>query len=322
MFVGIDVSKATLDVATRPTGESWSVPNDDAGVVDLARRLRELQPTLVVVEATGGYEHLVTTACVVAGLPIAVVNPRQVRDFAKAIGRLAKTDALDASVLAHFADAVRPVVRAAPDEETRALDGLVQRRRQLVEMQTAEKNRRGTAQRSVHKSIDAVLKLLKLQIAAIDREIRDRIQRSPVWRAKDELLQSAKGVGPTTSAKLLSALPELGTITREKIAALVGLAPFNRDSGTMAGTRTCWGGRADVRTVLYMATRVAVRRNETIKVFYDRLRAAGKPDKVAIVACMRKLLVMLNAMLRQSAPWAPGTAGRDVVTHDVGLSAA
>jgi transposase len=305
MFVGIDVSKATLDVATRPTGESWSVPNDDVGIGELIARLAPLRPTLLVVEATGGYELLLVTACMIAELPLAVVNPRQVRDFAKATGRLAKTDALDASVLAHFGEALRPEVRAPHDEETRGLDGLFQRRRQLVQMQTAERNRRQTAQPSVHRSIDAVLRLLKVQIKAIDDEIRDRIQKSPVWRAKDELLRSAKGIGPTTSAKLLSALPELGTISREKIAALVGLAPFNRDSGKMEGKRCCWGGRGDVRTTLYMATLVAVRWNPTIKEFYERLIAAGKPVKVATIACMRKLLVMLNAMLRQNEAWAP-----------------
>lgn len=314
MFVGIDVSKARLDIATRPNGESWSVPNDDAGISALVEKLRKLQPTLVVVEATGGYELLLVTRCASSGVPLAVVNPRQVRDFAKATGRLAKTDALDASVLAHFGEALRPEVRPAPDDETLELNSLVQRRHQLVGMQTAEQNRRATALPKVHESIEAVLTLLKSEIKAIDGEIRSRIEKSPVWQAKDALLRGVKGIGRTTSAKLLSALPELGTISGEKIAALVGVAPFNRDSGKMAGKRGCWGGRSDVRATLFIATRVAIRWNPTIKAFYDRLLAAGKPVKVATIACERKLLVMLNAMLRKNEAWAPSVPA-SVVTH-------
>jgi transposase len=305
MYVGIDISKATLDVACWPAGGSWSFSNDDSGITALVEQLKGVKPALVVVEATGGYETLVVTACAVASIPIAVVNPRQVRDFAKALGRLAKTDAIDAEVIARFGEAVKPEPKLPPDAETVLLDGLLQRRRQLVEMRTAEGNRRRMAVTKVRKSIDAVVRLLDAQIRALEKDIRNRIEKSPVWREKDELLQTAKGVGPTTSAKLLSALPELGHISHREIAALVGIAPFNRDSGQMAGKRVCWGGRADVRTVLYMATRAAIRFNEVIKRLYVRLRAAGKPDKVAAVACMRKLLIALNAMLRDNKPWGP-----------------
>jgi transposase len=303
MYVGIDVSKATLDVATWPKSDDWSCANDDGGVALLLDRLAQLKPVLVVVEATGGYEAFVVAACTTAKVPIAVVNPRQVRDFAKALGLLAKTDKLDAEVLARFGDAAKPEPRCPPDEETQLLDGLMQRRRQLVEMRTAESNRRQFASLRVKRSIDKVMRLLEAQLKEVDKEINDRIQKSPVWRAKDELLQSAKGVGRTTSAKLLSALPELGLVSNREIAALVGVAPFNCDSGTMSGKRTCWGGRADVRAMLYMATRSAIRFNDVIKRFYVRLRAAGKPDKVAATACMRKLLVTLNAIIRQNRPW-------------------
>jgi transposase len=303
MYVGIDVSKSRLDMASFPASAVLHVDNDEAGIASLVEHLKGLRPTLVVLEATGGLEMGLVSACAVAAIPVAVVNPRQVRDFAKAIGRLAKTDALDAEVLARFGEAVKPEPRLPPDEETQLLDGLLQRRRQLVEMRTAEMNRRRTAALKVRKSIDVVLRMLEAQVASIDKDIRRRIEKSPVWRAKDELLQSAKGIGPTTSAKLLAALPELGKLSKGEIAALVGVAPFNNDSGKMKGKRSCWGGRADVRTMLYMATRTAVRFNDVIKAFYAHLRLAGKPEKVAMVACMRKLLVILNAMIRSESRW-------------------
>ena len=303
MYVGIDVSKSALDVASFPASMVLHVDNDEVGIASLIEELRGLRPTLVVLEATGGLETAVASACAVAAIPVAVVNPRQVRDFARAIGRLAKTDNIDAEVLARFGEAVKPEPRLPPDEETQLLDSLLQRRRQLAEMRTAEMNRRRTAPLKIRKSIDVVIRMLDAQVNAIDKDVRGRIEKSPVWRAKDELLQSAKGVGPTTSAKLLAALPELGTLSKGEIAALVGVAPFNNDSGTMKGKRSCWGGRADVRTMLYMATRAAIRFNDVIKPFYARLRMAGKPDKVATVACMRKLLVVLNAMLRTGSSW-------------------
>lgn len=303
MFVGVDVSKATLDVAVRPSGDSWSVPNDEAGLTELVERLTAIGPTLVVVEATGGYEMALVTTVALARIPIAVVNPRQVRDFAKATGRLAKTDSIDAKVLAHFADAIRPEPRELPDEAAQELDALVRRRAQLVEMLTSERNRLIRSSKTTKPSIDIIIRTLKSQIKLLDTEIRNRVKESPVWREKDELLQSAAGIGPTTSAKLLTALPELGKVSHKEIAALVGVAPINRDSGKSFGARSCWGGRADVRAIIYMATLVAKRCNPVIKAFYERLVAAGKAKKVAIVACMRKLLVILNAMARDQKAW-------------------
>ena len=304
MFVGIDVSKATLDVGVRPSGDSWSMPNNETGLTELVAKLTAIGPTLVVVEATGGYELALVTTVALAKIPIAVVNPRQVRDFAKALGRLAKTDRIDAMVLAHFADAVRPEPRELPDEASQELDALVRRRAQLVEMLTSERNRLHRSNETTKPSIDTVIQTLKEQIKKLDDEIRKRIKDSPVWREKDELLQSAGGIGPTTSAKLLTALPELGKLSHKEISALVGVAPINRDSGKRCGARSCWGGRADVRAILYMAATVAARWNPVIKTFYERLVAAGKAKKVALVACMRKLLVILNAMARDQKGWA------------------
>jgi transposase len=302
MYVGIDVSSKRLDAACLG-GEMCSFPNDSEGVKALVAWLQPREPTLVVMEATGGYETFCALELSLAQVPVAVVNPRQVRDFAKALGRLAKTDRIDAEILARFADAVRPTVKPLLDEATRELEALLRRRQQLVEMRTAEMNRRRGAGPKVLKGIEEHIEWLSEQIDDVDKDCRRRIEQSPIWRAKDDLLQSVAGIGPGTSGKLLASLPELGTLTGKEIAALVGVAPFNRDSGQMCGKRRCWGGRADVRASLYMATVSAVRHNSVIRPFYERLRSQGKPAKVALIACARKLLVRLNAMIRDMAPW-------------------
>lgn len=304
-FVGIDVSKAQLDVAVRPSGETWTVAHDEAGLSALVARLRGLAPTLIVLEATGGLEVVLAGALATAALPVAVVNPRQVRDFARSTGTLAKTDRLDAQSLAHFAEALRPQPRPLPDAQAQELSALLQRRRQLVEMLTAEKNRLPLAARRVRPQLQAHITWLQQQITQFDDDLRALVRSSPLWRAKDDLLRSAPGVGPVLATTLVAALPELGTLTRQQIAALVGVAPLNRDSGTLRGRRTVWGGRAQVRTVLYMSTLVAVRHNPVLAAFYQRLRAAGKAPKVALTACMRKLLTILNAMLKHHTRWAP-----------------
>jgi transposase len=305
LFVGIDVSKATLDVAVLPTNDSWSVPNTDKGISDLVGRLRQLPPPkLVLMEATGGLERQALATIAAAGFPAMAVNPRNVRDFAKSIGRFAKTDAIDAQVLALFADRIRPEWRPLPDEDTQALEALIVRRRQIVEMITAEKNRLGaTPSRRVQKEIREHIKWMERQLRITDYDLDQAIKNSPVWKEKVDLLKSVPGVGRVMIATCLSQLPELGTLDRKQIAALVGVAPFNRDSGTLRGRRTTWGGRASVRGVLYMATLTASRFNPAIRAFYERLRAAGKLPKVALVACMRKLLTILNAMLSRRTPW-------------------
>jgi len=303
MVVGIDVSKAQLDIALRPTGQSWQVPNEDGGITLLVARLQAVGPTLIVLEATGGLELPVTLALAAAKLPVAVVNPRHTRDFAKAPGQLAKTDTLDARALAHFAEAVRPVPRPLPEAQAQELSGLLGRRRQLIEMLTAEKNRLRAALTSLRPRIQAHLDWLEHELHDVDTEVGGRIRTSPVWRAKDDLLQSVPGVGPVLSHTLVAQVPELGTLTRQRIAALVGVAPLNRDSGTLRGRRSVWGGRACVRATLYMGALVAVRYNPVLKAFYDRLRTAGKPAKVALTACMRKRLTILNAMLKHQTPW-------------------
>jgi transposase len=303
VFVGIDVAKAQLDVALRPSAEGWGVTNDEPGIASLVSRLQALQPTLIVLEATGGLEVPVTAALAAAGLPVVVVNPRQARDFAKATGRLAKTDTLDAHGLAHFAQAVQPPLRPLPDAQTQALRALLARRRQLLDMLTAEHNRLSSAPPPVRADIQAHITWLERRVRDLNRDLDTAIRASPVWREKDNLLQSTPGVGPVLSSTLLADLPELGTLTRQQIAALVGVAPLNRDSGTLRGKRTVWGGRAQVRAVLYMSTLVAVRWNPVLNTFYTRLCAAGKAPKVALTACMRKLLTMLNAMLKHGTPW-------------------
>ncbi len=304
-FIGIDVAKAQLDIALRPSGERWAVPNDASGVAMLVERLQTLHPTLIVLEATGGLERAATSALAAAGLPVVVVNPRQARDFARATGQLAKTDALDARALAHFADVIRPTPRPLPDAQTQELRALLGRRQQLIGMRTAEQNRLAGASERLTKDITAHITWLNVAIATLDDDLETMLRASPLWRAKDDLLQSAKGIGPVSAHTFLLELPELGTLTRQQIAALVGVAPLNCDSGTLRGKRTIWGGRAHVRTVLYMSTLVATRFNPQIKVFYERLLAAGKVKKVALTACMHKFLTILNAMLKHRTPWQP-----------------
>jgi transposase len=302
VYVGIDISKAQLDLALRPEGQ-FSAPNNEAGFAQVLERLNAVHPTLVVLEATGGLELPLTGVLAAAGVPVFVVNPRQVRDFAKATGRLAKTDALDAQTLAHFAEVMRPEPRPLPDEQTQALGAILARRRQLVEMLTAEKNRLGTARKPVRKSLRTHIAWLERELSHTDRGLARAIRESPVWHEKEALLRSTPGVGPVVTTTLLATLPELGTLTGKQIGALVGVAPLNRDSGTLRGKRTVWGGRAQIRAVLYMAALVAARFNPVIRAFYQRLRAAGKAKKVVLTACMRKLLIVLNAMLKHRTPW-------------------
>lgn len=310
MFVGVDVSKAHLDVAIRPTGEAWRESNDEAGQSALVTRLGGLSPTLIVLEATGGYEAALLALLATAQLPIVVVNPRQVRDFAKATGRLAKTDRIDAEVLALFAERIRPEVRELPSEAALELEALLSRRRQILEMLTAERNRLGTARVTVKADVQEHIRFLQKRLEGVDAELDQRIRQSPLWRAREDLLRSVPGVGPVVTRTLIAALPELGRLTHKQIAALVGVAPLNRDSGTLRGRRTVWGGRASVRGALYMAALVASRHNELIRSFYQRLVDAGKPRKVALVACMRKLLIILNSMLRHGTRWDPQLAQR------------
>jgi transposase len=303
VYVGIDVAKTHLDVAVRPTGEQWRVPNDDDGINGLVSRLGDLHPVLVVLEATGGYGRTLIASLAAASLPVAVVNPRQVRDFARSTGKLAKTDLLDARALAHFAEAVRPEPRDVPDEQARALTAMLERRRQLITMLVAEKNRLHVAAEQVKGGIEAHIRWLAEELEEIDRDLDGAIRDSPVWRERDELLQSVPGVGKVLSTTLLAELPELGTLTRHQVAALVGVAPLNRDSGALRGKRTVWGGRARVRAALYMGTLVATRCNPVIRQFYERLVSKGKAKKVALTACMRKLLTILNALLKGGTRW-------------------
>jgi transposase len=307
-YVGIDVAKARLDIAVRPSGDQWSAPNDDAGITEIVTRLQDLAPTLVVLEATGGLELPVTAAVAAAGLPVAVVNPRQVRDFARATGRLAKTDRLDAQVLARFAEAVQPTPRPVPDAQAQELMVLLARRRQLIAMSVAERQRLASALRAVRARIEAHITWLDQELADVDAALRQSIRESPAWRVKARLLRSVPGVGPVLTTTLIAELPELGGLSRKEVAALVGVAPLNRDSGSLRGRRTVWDGRRRVRTALYMATLVAARHNPVIRSFYERLCAAGKAKKVALTACMHKLLTILNAMVNHDAPWCPTTA--------------
>jgi len=304
--IGIDVSKATLDVYVLSSKEHIRVPNNVKGFKKIVSRIKAIKPSKVVMESTGGYEALCAAHLVAYGIPLAVVNPRQVRDFARALGILAKTDTIDARILALFAEKISPQCRPLSSEEERTLKELVVRRRQLVKMRTMESNRRGRiGSRDVSKSITSVLKSIDRQIDLIEREINTRIKASPVWRDKDDILQSIPGIGPKTTYTMLACLPELGCLNRHQIASLAGLAPMNRDSGMFRGRRTIVGGRSIVRTSLYMPTRNAVRNNPVIKQLYNRLVAAGKPDKAAITACMRKLLTIMNAILRDNRPWCP-----------------
>lgn len=305
VFVGIDVSKDRLDVHLKPSGQAFSLARDDAGLGDLVDRLKSLQPTLVVVEATGGYEQVVSGTIGSAKLPIAIVNPRQIRDFARAVGRYAKTDTLDAEIIARFAEAVRPPARPIPDAQAQALGELVARRRQIIEMMTAERNRlRLVASKRVRKGVERLLVVLQDELSKLEQDLDDTIRGTPAWQQAEDLLTSVPGVADKTARTLLAELPELGSLGPKQIAALVGLAPFNRDSGTMRGRRTIWAGRASVRCALYMAALSAVRHNPAIKSFYDRL-CAKKPKRTALIACARKLLIVLNAILRTGKPWSP-----------------
>ena len=302
-YAGIDVSKNHVDVAVRPTGQRWTISNDAPGIRELVSRLKALDPAIVVLESTGGLELPSVAALAAAALPVAIVNPRQVRDFARATGTLAKTDALDAVALAHFADAVRPVVRPLKDAETQVLSSLVARRHQVVSIVVAEKNRLGSAIAAVRPRIEAHIAWLEQELSDIDEGLRQTLRSSPEWREKDDIMRSVPGVGEQLSLALLSQLPELGTLNRRQVAALVGVAPFNRDSGTLRGKRQIWGGQARLRAVLYMGALAASRFNPVIRDFYQRLLAAGKPKKVALTACMRKLLVILNSMLKSRSHW-------------------
>ena len=304
-YVGIDVAKDGVDIAVRPTGDSWHTPYDEAEVALLVAKLRDLKPAGVVMEATGGLEVPLAAALAAASLPVAVVNPRQVRDFAKSTGRLAKTDALDAHVLAHFAEAVRPEVRPLPDHDTQELNALTVRRSQLMTMLIAEKNRLGRATGAVSPRIQEHIDWLEMEIDDLDNELRETLLRSPVWREQDDLLRSIPGVGEQISFVLLAHLPELGALDRKQIAALVGVAPMNRDSGARRGKRSIGGGRARVRAALYMGALTASRCNPAIRDFYQRLLAAGKPKKVALTVCMRKLLIIMNSIVKSGQRWDP-----------------
>ncbi len=304
MFVGIDVSKERLDIHILPSGAAWSVGNDDEGHRHLVKKLLDVKPELVVLEATGGYQTQVVAELALNELSVAVVNPRQVRDYAKALGRLAKTDKIDASILASFAEKVRPEPRPVLDAQQVELHAMVNRRRQLIDMRTAEKNRLDTCHVArVRKDLQKTIAWLNRRIKDVDDNIDKLVRNTPVWREREELLSSPKGVGKTTARTLLTALPELGQLNRRQIAALVGLAPFNNDSGTNRGKRSIRGGRGDVRAVLYMATITATKWNPRIRAMYQRLVAAGKAPKVALIACARKLLTILNAMMRTNTPW-------------------
>jgi transposase len=306
IFVGIDVSKATLDIHVLPSEEAWNTGNEADAISGLVARLRSLHPTLIVLEATGGLERRLLASLLTAGLPAVAMNPRQVRDLAKGLGYLAKTDAIDAHVLALFAEKARPQVRPLPDAQTQELEALMVRRRQVVDMLTAEKNRLGSAPPSkrVVRGIRKTIACLERQLEDFDKDIDDAVRQSPAWRQKDEILQSVPGVGSVLSRTLLGHVPELGTLGRQKLATLIGVAPLNCDSGKYRGQRHCWGGRAEVRNVLYMATLTAIRYNPVIRAFFERI-SPRKLRKVAIVACMHKLLTILNAMVRSNSRWSP-----------------
>jgi len=302
-WVGIDVSQDCLEIATSPETSNKSIAYTDAAIEEIVKEMKQMSPTLIVLEATGGLEVRLAAALAQASLPVAIVNPRQVRDFAKATGTLAKTDSIDARILARFAQAVNPTPHPLPNAGEQELNGLLTRRRQLIDMLTMERNRLTRATEGVKLDIEDNIEWLEERLKDIDDEMKKLIQESPVWREKEDLLRSAKGVGPILARTLLVNLPELGSLNRKQIASLVGVAPLNRDSGTLRGKRTIWGGRANVRTALYMATLSSVKANPQIKVFYQRLIAKGKTKKVALVACMRKQLTVLNAMVKTNTLW-------------------
>lgn len=303
IFIGIDVSKSLLELNMLPDNHSQQFSNDDRGITQLVKFLRKVDPTLIVFESTGGLEMLAVSSLVQHRLPVVIINPRQIRDFAKATGKLAKTDAIDAATIARFARDIRPQIRPFKDEQTQALAALNTRRRQIVDMLVAEKNRLHSALKANRKSIEDHIGWLEKALSEINKDIDQMIKQSPIWCKNNKILQSYKGVGPVTSATLLCALPELGSLDRKKIAALVGVAPLNCDSGKYRGRRRIMGGRAEVRHTLYMAAVSALRYNPTIKSFYDRLIDAGKPPKLALTACMRKILVTLNAMMKNRSYW-------------------
>lgn len=303
VFTGIDVAKDTLEVAVRPTGGTMAFNNTEDGLSFMTDFVQSFSPCLIVLEATGGYERAAVAALAAKGLPVVVVNPRQVRDFAKSKGILAKTDKIDAQVIADFAESIRPEVRPLRTEEAQKLEALLTRRRQMIQMLTAEKNRLHTAPVWTQKDIRNHIQWLEKCCHKLNKDLNRMIQNSPLWRAKDKILRSAKGVGPVLSLTLLNDLPELGTLNRKEVAALVGVAPLNRDSGKFRGRRTIWGGRSEIRSVLLMATRVAIRFNPVIRAFYERLEKAGKKRKVAETACMRKFLTILNAMMKNRTCW-------------------
>jgi transposase len=311
VFVGVDISKAWLDVGVLPSGELWRVSNEPAAITQLIERLVGLTPKLIVMEATGGLEMPIAAAFCRAGLPVVVVNPRQVREFARATGQLAKTDKIDALTMALFGERIRPAVRTLPDDIAQVFDALLARRRQLVGMLAEEKNRLQQARSGeVRKGIQRHIRWLEREVRDVEKGLSDSVRQSPVWRAKDDLLQSVPGVGRVMSFTALAELPELGRLSRKQIASLVGVAPHAADSGTIRGKRIIWGGRASVRKVLYMAALTACRFNPVFHAFYQRLVASGKPPKVAIVACMRKLLIVLNAIVRDGTPWNPAHVNR------------
>lgn len=303
VYVGIDVSKRRLDVGEHVSGKTWSLANDASGIDALTQAVAAMSPVLIVLEATGGLEVPVAASLAAARLPVVVINPRQARDFARAVGQLAKTDRIDALVLARFAATVQPPVRVLSDEATQELVSLVARRRQLTEMITAERNRLGGARGQVRLDIEEHIDWLKRRLKDKDKDLEKMICSSEIWRVRDDILQSTPGVGPVVSATLIAQLPELGQLSGKQIAALVGVAPLNRDSGAFRGRRRVSGGRSAVRSVLYMAALVATRSNPTMNAFYQRLLGAGKPPKLALTACMRKLLTNLNAMVRDGVPW-------------------
>jgi transposase len=308
IYIGIDVSKAHLDIADQSNNEQWQEENNAEGIGRLVEKITRLHPTLIVLEATGGYEMPGACALGAAGLPVAVINPRQARDFAKSLGRLAKTDKIDALMLARFGESVRPEVRKLPDEQALQLQALLVRRRQLIEMLVAEKNRMYTTHRMVRPHLQEHINWLEKELGEIDQDLHNQLRQSPLWREKEDLLRSVPGIGPVTSITLLAELPELGQLNRKQIAALVGVAPFNCDSGKMRGKRAIWGGRACVRNALYMATLSASRFNPIIHQHFQHLINQGKPAKVALVACMRKLLTILNAMIHTMKSWQPHLA--------------
>ena len=304
-YIGVDVAASELVVGVLPTGEVWQVANDPGGISELKDRVVELSPALIVLEASGGYEAEVAGELTDAGMPVVVINPRQTREFARSTGRLAKTDTIDALALARFGQAVKPEVRPLPKKSEKELRALVDRRRQIVGMITAERNRLPKATVYVRRQIERHIAWLQMQQDDLGRDLDQLIKSSPIWRARDDLLRSVPGIGPVASSVLLVGLPELGRLNRKEIASLAGVAPHNRDSGRFRGKRSVWGGRAHVRSALYMATLVACRYNPVIRAFYRRLCGAGKPKKVALVASMRKLLTILNVMVRDQSSWDP-----------------